>query len=130
VNLAQNKTKPDETPKEEETPAIVEAHYTSHPIENFMVGPYKFEKGLLRLEGDEVDAFDKLHASMPPVEQRRVRKLDVAAAEEFVRQRLEAQSPGATQAFDSSIGERAKPVVGTGKLEDSNANAGDDSTDA
>jgi hypothetical protein len=109
-----------EESKAEETPAETSATYTSHPVENFRLGRYRFNKGLLTLTGDEVEAFDKLLESLPPADKRRVRKLDVAAAEEFVRQRLAEMMPAATQAFDSSIGERSKPVIGTGKLEDSN----------
>jgi len=107
-----------------EKAAPATASYTSHPVENFRIGRFVFEKGLLNLSGDDVAAFEALHESLPPMEKNRIRKLDVAAAEAFVRDLLENAKPAATQAFDSSIGERAKPVVGTGKLEDSNADAG------
>lgn len=125
--LAPNKTKPAETKEA----AVPTASYTSHPAENYRVGPYRFTKGLLVLTGEEeIERFDALLQSLPPADKRRVRKLDVAAAEEFVRKRLENATPAATQAFDSSIGERAVPQFGTGKLEDSNAAADTDSSDA
>jgi hypothetical protein len=112
--------------KAPEAPAAPEVvSYTSHPIENFAVGNYKFEKGLLTLAADDAEAFDKLLATLPPQEANRVKKLDVQAAELLVKQLLENQRAAATQVTDSSTGERATPVVGTGKLEDSNPPAGE-----
>lgn len=105
------------------TPEVVS--YTSHPIENLSIGQFRFEKGLLTLSGDDVEVFDKLLATLPPQEASRVKKLDVNAAEDLVRKLLENQRAAATQVNDSSIGERATPVVGTGKLEDSNLPAGE-----
>lgn len=92
--------------------------YTSHPIENYRIGRFRFTKGLLRLDGKDAEEFDKLLAAQPPQDQARVRKLDVAAAEAIVRERLANQRPGATKSFDSSIGERAEKKVGTGALGD------------
>lgn len=92
--------------------------FSSHPIANFQVGRFKFEKGLLRLDADDAAAFEKLMATLPPVEQSKIQKLDVEAAVAIVKQRIAEAQPGATQQFDSSIGERAKQMVGTGKLGD------------
>jgi len=119
-----------QAPKEEknlepEAPATVS--YSSHPIENFSLGSYRFEKGLLTLDSEAAAEFDKLIESLPPMEQTRIKKLDVAAAEQFVRQLLENQQAAATQVTDSSTGERARPVIGTGKLEDSNPASDGDS---
>lgn len=111
--------------KAEETLTPGPVSYSSHPIENLSIGAYRFEKGLLTLTGDEIEVFDNLLATLPPQEANRVKKLDVAAAEDLVRKMLENQRAAATQVTDSSTGERATPVVGTGKLEDSNPPAGE-----
>lgn len=93
--------------------------YTSHPISNFRVGRFRFDKGLLRLDSDDASEFEALLKTLPPTESSRVRKLDVEAAERIVRQRM-ASAPGATKSIDSSIGERPdlSASVGTGRLGD------------
>lgn len=111
--------------KQEETPEVKTARYSSHPIENYSVGNYVFEKGLLTLTGDEIAVFDKLLETLPPQESNRIKKLDVEAADRIVREMLANQKAAATQVNDSSIGERATPVIGKGKLEDSNPPAGE-----
>jgi hypothetical protein len=96
------------------------ARYTSHPITNFRVGRFKFDKGQLALDNaDEVAEFEKLLDSLPPVEKMKVRKIDIAAAERISAEYRAAQG-GPTKNTDSSTGERATPKVGTGKLGDNN----------
>lgn len=103
-----------------ETTEVPSVSYTSHPMENYAIGRFAFKKGLLTVTGDDVEIFERLHASLPEMEKHRIKKLDVGAAEAFVRDLLANQQPAATQVTDSSTGERARPVIGTGKLEDSN----------
>lgn len=108
--------------------------YSSHPIANFRIGRFKFEKGLLRLDDKDAADFEKILESLPVTERSRVRKLDVAAAEKIVTDRLEeSRRYGATQSIDSTIGERADPNaarVGTGRLgDDSEAFANTAQTD-
>lgn len=96
--------------------------FTSHPIENFRVGRFRFTRGQLALSPEDAAEFEKLLESLPTVERTRVRKIDLAAAERISQEFLATQAR-TTKQIDSSTGERAKPVVGTGKL-------GDDSVEA
>ena len=96
--------------------------FTSHPIENFRVGRFRFTRGQLALSPEDAAEFEELLESLPTVERMRVRKIDLAAAERISQEFLASQAR-TTKQIDSSTGERAKPVVGTGKL-------GDDSTEA
>lgn len=92
--------------------------FSSHPIANFQVGRFKFDKGLLKLDSQDAADFEKLLKTLPATESSRISKIDVSAAEKIVKERLASQST-ATKNFDSTTGERAgqKPV-GTGRLED------------
>lgn len=94
------------------------ATYTSHPVARLRMGPYRFESGILKLYSErEVKDFEQLLASMPPAESHRIKKVDLAAAEAIVRERLAAQG-GPTKQVDSTVGERNTngPKVGTGDL--------------
>lgn len=98
--------------------------YTSHPIENFQVGPYVFEKTILTLEAADAAKFEKFLESMPPVEKARVRKIDTSAAESLI---ADLRTSSTTRDFDSSVGADALsrlrnigPTIGTGRLEDLN----------
>ncbi len=67
------------------------ARYTSHPIQNFCVGEFRFEHGLLEFTNqDTLDRFEALRETMSPREQNAVRVIDVAkaaeVAEEFLKQ--------------------------------------------
>lgn len=95
-----------------------EVVYSSHPTPNYRIGKYKFEKSQLKLtDPAEVEIFDKLLSTLPVGERRKIQKLDVAAAEDFLRKRQ--VTPAATKQTDSSTGERGstEPKVGTGTLE-------------
>lgn len=91
--------------------------FTSHPIENFRVGRFRFTRGQLALSPEDAAEFEELLESLPAVERMRVRKIDLAAAERISQEFLATQAR-TTKQIDSSTGERAKPVVGTGKLGD------------
>lgn len=94
------------------------ATYTSHPIARYRLGGFKFENGLLKLgTEDEVAKFEALLEALPPSEQIRVKKVDLAAAEAIVRERLATQGR-TTQQVDSTVGERAgnAPKIGKGDL--------------
>lgn len=89
-----------------ETPLAI---FTSHPIVNYKVGKFKFEKATLNLysETDVMD-FSKLVASLPAGERQRIKKVDLQAAEAIAKQILESQGK-ASQAIDSTTGDRAPP---------------------
>lgn len=101
----------------------VEVIYSSHPVKNFSVGPFQFERGILKFTGDEsegrtADDFESLLAQMPAVERLNIRKVDQGLAEEMVRNHQLVG--GATKNFDSSVGRQAlqqlhaeSPLVGT-----------------
>lgn len=92
--------------------------YSSHPIAKYRVGPFQFDRGLLKLDSKDAADFEALLKTLPATESSRISKIDVSAAERIVRDRLAAQS-SATKNFDSTVGERAgKTPTGTGRLED------------
>ena len=94
------------------------ATFTSHPVQNFRIANYQFEKGVLKFEeGQEesLEKFEKLIASLPTVERKRIQKIDVEAAEKLI-EKLRAESGGATQKIDSTVGERANKPKATGNL--------------
>lgn len=95
--------------------------YSSHPIANYRIGRFRFEKGLLRLNDEDNKDFEKILEKLPATERARVTKLDLAKAEQIVKERL-AEGARATKNFDSSTGERAAdPLgarIGTGALGD------------
>lgn len=62
------------------------AVYSSHPVSRLRIGDFEFVGGRLELFSErDVQAMDKLHASLPPAEKRRFQKLDQAAAEAMVQ---------------------------------------------
>lgn len=94
--------------------------YSSHPVQNYRVGRFHFQKSLLRLDSQDAAEFDKLLEKLPPTERNRVQKIDVQAAAALVNARIESQ---ATKQFDSSVGADALsrlnklgPTVGTTEL--------------
>lgn len=94
--------------------------YTSHPISNLHLGPYHFENGLLRLESDQVGAFEELLEKLPLTESRHIAKLDLDKVDAIVQQRISSS----TQQFDSSVGRAAieelnkkNPRIGTEALD-------------
>lgn len=92
--------------------------YSSHPIANYSIGRFQFTNTVLTLDNEKDQAdFQKLHDSLPPAEKNRIKKIDVDAAEQFVKQVLSMQ-PKATQTIDSSMGGEATRSVGTGNLTD------------
>lgn len=102
------------------TEAMRKVLYSSHPIANYQLGKFQFEKTVLTLEGDEdIGEFEKLYETLPPAEKSRIKKIDVDAAEAFVRKVLD-QMPKATQNIDSSVGGDATRARGTGDLSDTN----------
>ena len=97
---------------------IVLATFTSHPVQNFRIANYQFEKGVLKFEeGQEesLEKFEKLIAALPIGERNRIQKIDVEAAEKLI-EKLRAESGGATQKIDSTVGERANKPQATGNL--------------
>lgn len=107
--------------KEQELPEGVggegEVLWSSHPILNYRLGKFHFEKGLLRLNSDDAAEFEKARSEQPISEQNRTRKLDVAAAERLVRETRQRE-PKVTSQTDSSSGERTDntKAVGDGDL--------------
>jgi len=92
------------------------ALYTSHPIQNFGIGPFQFEKGILRFTGDEPDGlthdvFENLLDTMPAVDRNAIRKIDQSAAERLIEEHRMTQG-GATKQFDSGAERQAIAGVG------------------
>jgi hypothetical protein len=104
---------------EQEIPAVSgdEFLWSSHPIQNYRVGRFHFEKGLLRLTAEDNAEFCKLRDSLPPREKHRTKEVDVGRANALLRQQR-ANEPRVTSQIDSSTGERAsgEKAVGLGRL--------------
>ena len=115
----ENENNADPAPEVATTQApIVLATFSSHPVQNFRIADYQFEKGVLKFEeGQEesLEKFEKLIASLPVAERKRIQKIDVEAAEKLI-EKLRAESGGATQKIDSTVGERASKPRATGNL--------------
>lgn len=90
-----------------------ETCYTSHPIQRYRLGKYRFEKGVLKLKGKEVAKFEELLDELPETERHRIKKLDVAGAERIARANM-AKMGGATKQIDSTVGDRGEKAK-TGK---------------
>ena len=95
--------------------------YSSHPIQNYKVGRFEFENGLLVLNEDEdIKEFEKIlnDPKFPRSERARINKLDLSAAEAQVRL-IRSQSPKASKSIGSEAGDRDPgKQVGKGTLGD------------
>lgn len=106
--------------------APVKISFTSHPILNYRVGRmYKFERGMIHFDSEEAAAkFEANVANLPEIERRKIKKLDVSAAEKISR-KVQANQGGATKQTDSTVGDRAtQPKLGKTDLADPAANGG------
>lgn len=116
---AQPETAPESAPEVATTqvPNVI-ATFSSHPVQNFRIANFQFEKGVLKFEEgleESLEQFEKLIASLPIAERKRIQKIDVEAAEKLI-EKLRAESGGATQKIDSTVGERANKPKATGNL--------------
>ena len=99
----------------------VVAQYTSHPIQRYRLGKFRFDNSVLSIKSEkDHDEFKEVLRDLEsnnPAEFNRIRRLNVEAATRMVEARL-AQQSRATKGFDSSVGDRARdvPKMGTGIL--------------
>lgn len=96
------------------------ATYSSSPINNLSVGRHQFENGILSFKrGDEEDLeeFEKIlnDKNFPIQERVKIVKIDIGAAERLIADARASQG-GATQAIDSTVGERATKPKAEGNL--------------
>lgn len=96
------------------------ATFSSVNMTNYSVGDYKFENGILTFKSDEaeeLEAFRKIIGSknFPPQERARIVEIDVAAAEKYLSE-ARKNLGGATQAIDSTVGERVSKPKSEGDL--------------
>lgn len=79
--------------------------YSSHPVQNFAIGPFQFVKGVMTLlEGEAIDAFEELLDALPAPDRLMIKTVDLGKAEEIAANFLRG---GATKQFDSSVGRAA-----------------------
>lgn len=96
------------------------ATFSSVNMTGYSVGDFKFENGILTFKSDqqeELEDFRKIIDSknFPPQERARIVEIDVAAAEKYLAENRSSQG-GATQAIDSTVGERASKPKSEGDL--------------
>lgn len=96
------------------------ATYSSSPISNYSVGRFQFENGLLTFKDDDREDLEEFEAiingkNFPIIERNRLVKIDVAAAERLIADARRTQG-GATQAIDSTVGERVNKPKAEGDL--------------
>lgn len=123
LNLkAAEPAKTDEPKADESQPAAAvsnepAARWSSHPIQRYCVDKFQFEKGvLIHATAEEAAEFQALYDGLPLSEQSRLKKIDLAAAEDMVRKMLGMEG-AATKEIDSSVGDRQpKTPVGVGDL--------------
>lgn len=104
-------------------PDSAEAIYSSHPIANFQIGAFQFEKGSLKFTGKEPEGrresdFEKLLETLPAIDRMAVRKVNADKASELAKMHIASNQ--ATKGFDSGVGRDAlerlhklSPTVGT-----------------
>lgn len=96
------------------------ATYSSSPITNFSVGRFVFKDGVLSFSDDEADDHAEFESiindkNFPPQEKAKIVKIDIGAAERLVAE-LRSKQGGATQATDSTVGERVSKPKSVGNL--------------
>lgn len=89
----------DEATAEEE--AAKTNHYSSLPIQNYIIGRFTFNKGWLSLNDDDAIEFETLVKSQPPVERNRITK--------YANRPTEPQAIAMTQGIDHSGNAPAAP---------------------
>lgn len=111
----------------EENESKILATFSCAPVQNYGIGPYQFEKTLLRFEAgqeEELEKFKALVESLPAAERARIVYIDVEAAESQLAA-IRAASGGATRAIDSTVGERVSKPKAEGNLGNPAAEATD-----
>lgn len=112
-----------EVVEESDLPAGPTKIWTSHPIKNWAIGPFKFVDGQLALPSDNIDVdrdnqiadFERLLDKMPIGDRVKIKTLDLGLAEQIARESF----PSATRGFDSGKTAeedallRRNPKVGT-----------------
>ena len=96
------------------------ATFSSKNMTGYAVGDFKFENGILTFKSDqaeELETFRKIIDSknFPPQERSRIVEIDVAAAEKYLAEARRGMG-GATQAIDSTVGERVSKPKSEGDL--------------
>ena len=61
-------------------------------MHNFNLGPYEFKEAKLTLAADQVEAFEKLWQSQPPLIRNMIKKIDIGAGNRLVAARLGSRS--------------------------------------
>ncbi len=72
-------------------PAPEYTTFSSSPISRLRVGRFQFDKGMLRLTGDDLTDFEKLMESMPTLTQVQVKKINLGAANAVAESFLESR---------------------------------------
>lgn len=80
-------------------PSDGEVQFSSHPIAKFRIGRFQFDRGLLRLSGDDLTAFRALMEKASPRDQALVTEIDPRAADTVARSFLESRR---TRGVDTS----------------------------
>lgn len=63
-----------------------EVLYSCHPVQNFTIGGFTFERGLLRLtKPADIEAFEALHENLPDGERHRIKRIAVEKAAEIAQ---------------------------------------------
>ena len=118
---AASASKPTETPEADVgTESVILATFSSKNMTGYAVGDFKFENGILTFKSDqaeELETFRKIIDSknFPPQERSRIVEIDVAAAEKYLAEARRGMG-GATQAIDSTVGERVSKPKSEGDL--------------
>lgn len=79
------------------------AFYSSHPIAKYRIGRFQFERGVLTLEGADVEEFDALMTTQPQTVKRRIKKANQAAAESIARSFLQSRMVAGVDTTANSV---------------------------
>ena len=85
--------------------------YTSHPTARFKLGRFQFERGVLKLSGDDAKEFDALMETQPGPIQLKVKRSTQHAAEAVARNFLGARQVAGVDTTANSAAAPQSDVV-------------------
>lgn len=111
----------EETPTESEAYSGFEKLYTCLPLKNWRVGEFQFTDGQLSIRDEQqAEEFEELinHKKFPVIDRNRIKTLDLAAAEELVKNITPAATNGMDQGISPALQQlkTAIPKVGTDNI--------------
>lgn len=102
------------TPEPNPEPTETFEFFSCAPLDRLKIGRFNFDKGQLKLTEEDAVEFEELMKKVDPRTRQKVKKIDVRAAEAYLR----SLAPVATKSTDSSAdgANGARRLIGTQEL--------------